>query len=91
MKCYIANLINLSQISSIHMDNPDSDTVLFDSGANCCITNRKADFTADFQHQLSTQIIDGIGKGLKIEGSGTVAWTFNADNGMYHTLNLPCY
>ena len=91
VKCYIARLINLSQISSTYDSENEAGTVLFDSGANCCITNRKADFSSDFKWQVATRVIDGIGKGLKIEGHGTVAWTFKADDGMYRTLRLPCF
>ena len=69
----------------------ETDTVLFDSGANCCITNRRSDFASDFSTAGSDRVVDGIGKGLKIEGSGTVAWTFQADDGMYRTLRLPCF
>ena len=36
-------------------------------------------------------MVDGIGKGLQIEGKGKVAWTFVSDNGSYQTLLLPCY
>ena len=85
------SLVNLSRISSTPLSDPETNTVLFNSGANCCITNHKADFAGDFTNEVSTQVVDGIGKGLKIEGAGTVAWTFKDTNGMYHTLCLPCY
>jgi len=68
----------------------ESDKVLFDSGANCCITNHKDDFTGQFETISANSIVDGIGKGLTIKGKGTVAWTFKASNGMYRTLRLPC-
>ena len=91
MKCFVSDLVNLSRISSSPFNQTNTDTVLFDSGANCCVTNAKSDFTEDFSTEVTNRVVDGIGKGLKIEGSGTVAWTFVADNGMYRTLRLPCY
>ena len=64
--------------------------VLFDSGANCCITNVRDNFL-DFEPLQGTQQIDEIGKGLKIAGRGHVLWAFEADDGMYRALKLPCY
>ena len=89
--CCVASLVNLSAISSSNDEAGTNESVLFDSGANCCLTNSKADFCGDFEHSSSSQTIEGIGKGLCIKGHGTVAWTFLADNGMYRTLTLPCY
>ena len=65
--------------------------VLFDSGANYCVTNQFKDFASDFKHADKDQIVDGIGKGLRIEGSGTVGFTLVADNGMYCTPRVLCY
>ena len=65
--------------------------VLFDTGANCCITNRKEDFLGGFKPSNGKHLVDGIGKGLVIKGSGRVAWTFGADDGSSRTLTLPCY
>ena len=90
-KCAMAKLINLSEISSNPLYESHDELVLFDSGANCCVTNRKEDFVGQFNDSSKGQQVDGIGKGLKIEGQGKVAWTFKADNGMYRTLVLPCY
>ena len=91
MKCFITNLVNLSRLSSSYASEPKTETVLFDSGANCCITNRMDDFAGDYDDNITDKVIDGIGKGLKVEGAGTVAWTFEANNGLYRTLRLPCY
>jgi hypothetical protein len=63
--------------------------VLFDSGANCCISFDKSDFTAI--HPPGSDQVDGIGKGLKIEGRGQVKWTLKCDNGQYRSLYLPAY
>ena len=91
MKCFITSLVNLSRLSSDDQDPAEDNTVLFDSGANCCITNRKSDFVGDLNQDIPTRVVDGIGKGLKVEGTGTVSWTFAANGGTYRTLLLPCH
>ena len=91
--CYMGlmPLINLTRISSSRtQEQQATESVLFDSGANCCITNRKEDFVGPFVNRKG-ETIDGIGKGLAIHGAGHVAWTFVASNGAYRTLKLPCY
>jgi len=90
-RCAMSNLVNLSDIAGNEVDPTKVETVLFDSGANCCVTNRMSDFVGEFHNESKGQIVDGIGKGLKIEGDGRVAWTFKADNGMYRTIVVPCY
>ena len=92
----MASLVNLSRISSSQAEREqthpsEADKVLFDSGANCCVTNRQDDFAGQFETLPGNAVVDGIGKGLNIMGKGTVAWTFKATNGMYRTLRLPCY
>ena len=89
--CAVANLVNLGRISSSEPNSGYDGSVLFDSGANCCITNRKEDFTGEFVEGNCDHSVDGIGTSLKVRGRGTVAWTFEGDNGMYRTLRLPCY
>ena len=92
MLCAMTKLVNLSKldISKAYHDVRECD-VLFDSGANCCVTNRRSDFVGPFHKTDGSQIVDGIGKGLKVEGKGYVAWTFRADNGMYRTIKVPCF
>jgi hypothetical protein len=65
--------------------------VLFDSGANCCITPSRSDFVGKYQTINDGPEVEGIGQGLQIQGTGTVAWTFKSETGMYRTLKLPCY
>ena len=94
--CAMADIVNVEHISSTETERENTNkfeagNVLFDSGANCCITNQREDFNGHFEPIKGNQVIDGIGKGLKIDGQGTVTWTFKADNGMYRTLKLPCY
>ena len=87
----MTKLINLSKISSSSNNQDVDEQVLFDSGANCCVTNRRDDFVGAYHRSKHRSMVDGIGKGLQIEGKGKVAWTFIADNGSYRTLLLPCY
>ena len=90
-QCFVARAINVAAISSSGQTAADSEAILFDSGANCCVTNRMEDFVGPFTEADGSQIIDGIGKGLKICGKGHVAWTFEDDKGILRTLKLPCY
>ena len=89
LKCvYMANL---PKPSPIKLNANRSEPVLFDSGANCCITHLREDFTGKYKALDGTHTVDGIGKGLSIKGVGTVAWTFKADNGMNRTLKIPAF
>ncbi len=91
VQCAMLQLVNLSSISSTRPTTQENNDVLFDSGANCCVSNRKEDFVGEFYPLSGNHLVDGIGKGLKIEGKGNVAWTFKSDDGMYRTLKVPCY
>ena len=86
----LASAVNVAQINSAGTTSKH-DQVLFDTGANCCITPNKDDFVGEFTETKDGKSVDGIGKGLQIHGQGHVAWTFEATNGMYRTLKLPCY
>lgn len=83
----IGNMVNLSKINSLN-NNGFSKLVLFDSGANCCVSNNKDDFVGELC-PIEGQSVDGIGKALTIEGEGHLAWTFVAKNGTYRTLKVP--
>ena len=85
----MTRLIGLSCNTATANGTSYLDKVLFDSGANCCITNNKEDFIGDIEtYAPNNNIIDGIGKGLKVEGVGTVSWTFQSACGHYRTLEL---
>lgn len=91
MQCAMLKLVNISSIDSRQGTAVEESDVLFNSGANCCITNKRSDFVGPFHKSEVHQTVDGLGKGLNITGKGTVAWTFKADDGMYRTLKLPCF
>ena len=65
--------------------------VLFDSGANCCISPYKEDFVGEYIDCSKEHSVNGIGKMLNVVGRGHVAWTFEAENGTYRTIKVPCY
>ena len=69
----------------------EGDEVLFDSGANCCVTHCKDDFKGSLILTQGPRQVEGIGKALHIEGSGQVNWTFEANDGSLRTLKLPAY
>jgi hypothetical protein len=53
--------------------------VCIDTGASCCISNNKSDFT-HFKESTSS-VLHGISSGLSIHGTGTIKWSINDDNG----------
>ena len=65
--------------------------ILFDSGANCCISNERSDFVGKYHKFRNGRIIEGMGKALSADGHGQVSWTFLADDGSHRTLELPAY
>ena len=66
--------------------------ILFDSGANCCISNNADDFQGTLDLYEDSSHVEGISsQGLLIEGDGLVYWDFEADDGTTRTLVLPCY
>ena len=87
----MASIVNVMDVSSAPINAQEVHQALFDSGANCCVTNHFKDFFGNFECTGKDQIVDGIGKGPCIEGSGAVGWMFIADNGMHHTLRVPCH
>ena len=82
MKSKMKHLVHNTTIGNIDMGNTKLGEGLFDSGANCCITNCKRDFGDTLEPVGGNQVIDGIGKGLKIAGKGKVKWTFITDDGV---------
>jgi hypothetical protein len=66
--------------------------ILFDSGANCCISNEKSDFILGQYHKFAVgKSVEGVGKTLRADGIGQVQWTFTAEDGSHRTLELHAY
>ena len=72
-------------------DDANYGNVLFDSGANCCVTHCKDDFKGRLHLIQDSRQVEGIGKALQIAGVGTVTWVFKADNGTHRTIRVPAY
>ena len=49
-------LVNVSEISSTAPVRAGKDQVLFDSGANCCVTNQREDFVGECKRADRPQI-----------------------------------
>ena len=88
--CGMTYLVNLGSVNSVNGSAVEVNKILFDTGANCCISNNRNNFVGTFT-PMECGAVDGIGKGLTIAGKRQVAWTFRGDNGMYRTLKLLCY
>lgn len=88
-KCGRIYMVDVTSIDS-STGSVTKHQVLFDTGANCCITFDYNDFVGPVEH-LDNHKVDGIGKGLKATARGFVAWTFIGNNGVYRTIKLPCY
>ena len=58
-----------------------------DSGASCCISNDKLNFTSFTT--MESSVLHGITSGLQIEGVGTIKWTLQDDSGHDITIFLP--
>ena len=89
--CGVAKAVNVSEISSLRDSTSNRMKILFDTGANCCISPNREDFVGPYVVCTDGAAVDGIGKGLHVAGKGMVAWTFEGKDGMYRTLKLPCY
>ena len=63
--------------------------VIWDSGASICICPNHSDFVGPLSKQTHNHCLQGIGKGLKVERSGHVAWSFVDSLGMLRTLKIP--
>eukprot|EP00957_Ditylum_brightwellii_P014622 1102046-Ditylum_brightwellii.AAC.1 len=55
--------------------------IMLDTSATRAVTFCKDDFISFKCCHNKKKVIKGIAKGLKIEGSGTVKYQFNADDG----------
>ena len=65
--------------------------VIWDSGASLSITPHKNDFVGPIEPTSIGVKIQGIAKGLVIQGVGQVAWSFSDPDGLTRTLTVPAY
>ena len=76
-------------ISAIPSDS--SFSIIWDSGASVTISPDKRDFVGELKRPTTITQLRGIAKGLRIEGEGTVRWSFHDTDGKLRTLDLPAY
>jgi Reverse transcriptase (RNA-dependent DNA polymerase) len=67
--------------------------LVWDSGASHCITNNEKDFEDGTLEQPNWMVrtLQGLAKGLRVKGVGTVSWTVLDTDGNPRTLRLPAY
>ena len=66
-------------------------SVIWDSGASVTISPDKRDFVGTISPPSTITQLNGIAKGLRIEGEGKVHWSFHDSSGKLRTLELPAY
>jgi hypothetical protein len=66
--------------------SPGSHPICIDTGASCCISNTKSDFT-DLTPITAT--LSGFAQGLHIQGTGTLNWTLLNDASEEVTISIP--
>ena len=86
--CGMTYLVNLGSVNSANGPAMEVNEILFDTGANCCISKDRNNFVGTFT-PMELGAVDGIGKGLTVAGEGQVAWTFRGDNGMLSNIEAP--
>ena len=66
-------------------------SVIWDSGASMSITHDKRDFVGPLKSPGLKTKLQGIAKGLRIEGHGHVMWAMHDSEGMLRLIKLPAY
>ena len=73
------------------IDSNAAFSVIWDSGASVTISPDKRDFVGAISPPSTITKLNGIAKGLRIEGEGKVHWSFHDSSGKLRTLELPAY
>jgi hypothetical protein len=66
-------------------------SIIWDSGASICITPDKTDFVGTLNLAGPLTYLQGVSKGLWIQGKGNVLWTILDIRGQLRTLKIPAY
>jgi hypothetical protein len=74
-----------------HCTSTDRFPVIWDSGASISISPHRSDFVGPLEVPPIGIKLQGIAKGLTIQGIGHVAWSFVDNSGMLRTLKVPAY
>ena len=72
------------------MNNKDTFTVIWDSGASMCVSPDKKDFIGPISKLPKPATIQAISNNLRIEGAGKVRWSMLDSKGNLRHLQLPC-
>ena len=93
LHCALAKLVDVSHLSASknQRESDDSDPKFYSTQVQTASPTIKETFTVHTPPALKLDTYWGIDSHLVIKGSGTVAWTFEANNHMLRTLRLPCY
>ena len=65
--------------------------VIWDSGATISFSLHRQDFVGPLVKPSVRQRLQGIAKGLNVEGHGHVLWAFHDTSGRLHLLKVPAY
>jgi len=69
----------------------ESFPVIFDSGASLAISGNREDFVGDLVTPKTDLRLGGMAQGMKIEGIGTLKWTFVSETGNDVTIRAQAY
>eukprot|EP00957_Ditylum_brightwellii_P111670 8517562-Ditylum_brightwellii.AAC.1 len=78
--CISISGINMENAKQVAIFSDSCKDIMLDTGANRDVTFFKDDFISFKYCYKKKKVIKGIAKGLKIKGSGTVEYQFNADD-----------
>eukprot|EP00957_Ditylum_brightwellii_P026561 2008843-Ditylum_brightwellii.AAC.1 len=73
--------INIENVKQVAIFSDSCKDIMLDTGATMDVTFCKDDFISFKCYCKKKKVIKGITKGLKIEGSWTAEYQFNADDG----------
>eukprot|EP00957_Ditylum_brightwellii_P015538 1171765-Ditylum_brightwellii.AAC.1 len=79
--CVFIPGINMENAKQVAIYSDSCNDIMLDTGTTRAVTFCKDDFISFKYCCKKKKIIKGTAKGLKIEGSGTVKYQFNADDG----------
>ena len=80
----------MSQPSALLSVGPNSNPVIFDTGASLAVAHDKCDFDGPLTKPQKPLRLGGMANGLTIEGIGTVTWTFPNTDGSEVQIRTNC-
>eukprot|EP00957_Ditylum_brightwellii_P200643 15295553-Ditylum_brightwellii.AAC.1 len=89
--CMFIPGINMENAKQVAIYSDGCNDIMLDTGTTMDVTFCKDDFTFFKCCCKKKKVIKGVAKGLKVEGSGTVEYQFNADDGSVTVLQCEAY